>query len=299
MDQPYRPHGGEPDPRPYSPSDPARGYAQDGAAAGGGAAGAGPWAGGGDAAPSPWARGAGPGPSYPQPGSSYPESGPSYSQPGSSYPESGPSYAQPGPYEPGYQPGYQPAGTDPGYQPTSPGYQSTSPGYPQYQPAGTDQGYPSYQPAGADPAFSSMAPGTPVMLGGPITPERPKRRRRGVLVAAGTAVALLIGGVAYAGISLWSSPGGTEPEDVMPGGVAAFGRLDLDPALGQQKKIADLLGKFPNRGGSAEERVALNEARLSEAQRTAHVGSFEWDIGSNRVAWTDELHRIYGLEPGL
>jgi len=101
-----------------------------------------------------------------------------------------------------------------------------------------------------------MAPGTPVMLGGPIAPERPKRRRRGVLVAAGTAVALLIGGVAYAGISLWSSPGGTEPEDVMPGGVAAFGRLDLDPALGQQKKIADLLGRFPNRGGSAEERVA-------------------------------------------
>jgi PAS domain S-box-containing protein len=49
---------------------------------------------------------------------------------------------------------------------------------------------------------------------------------------------------------------------------------------------------------AAEARVALNEARLSEAQRTAHVGSFEWEIGSNCVTWTDELHRIYGLEPG-
>ena len=49
---------------------------------------------------------------------------------------------------------------------------------------------------------------------------------------------------------------------------------------------------------AAEARVALNEARLSEAQRTAHVGSFEWEVGSNRVTWTDELHRIYGLEPG-
>ena len=49
---------------------------------------------------------------------------------------------------------------------------------------------------------------------------------------------------------------------------------------------------------AAEARVALNEARLTEAQRTAHVGSFEWEIGSNLVTWTDELHRIYGLEPG-
>ena len=49
---------------------------------------------------------------------------------------------------------------------------------------------------------------------------------------------------------------------------------------------------------AAEARVALNEARLAEAQRTAHVGSFEWEIGSNLVTWTDELHRIYGLEPG-
>jgi PAS domain S-box-containing protein len=49
---------------------------------------------------------------------------------------------------------------------------------------------------------------------------------------------------------------------------------------------------------SAQARLALSEARLVEAQRTAHVGSFEWDIPANKVAWTDELHRIYGLEPG-
>ena len=45
-------------------------------------------------------------------------------------------------------------------------------------------------------------------------------------------------------------------------------------------------------------RLALSEARLAEAQRTAHVGSFEWDIRSDTVAWTDELHRIYGFEVG-
>jgi PAS domain S-box-containing protein len=49
---------------------------------------------------------------------------------------------------------------------------------------------------------------------------------------------------------------------------------------------------------AAEERLAVSEARLTEAQRTAHIGSFEWDLTTNVVTWTDELHRIYGLEPG-
>ena len=45
-------------------------------------------------------------------------------------------------------------------------------------------------------------------------------------------------------------------------------------------------------------RLASSEARLAEAQRLAHIGSFEWDIARNVVTWSDELHRIYGLEPG-
>jgi signal transduction histidine kinase len=39
-------------------------------------------------------------------------------------------------------------------------------------------------------------------------------------------------------------------------------------------------------------------ARLEEAQRVAHVGSFEWEVATNVVTWSDELHRIYGLRPG-
>jgi PAS domain S-box-containing protein len=37
---------------------------------------------------------------------------------------------------------------------------------------------------------------------------------------------------------------------------------------------------------------------LGQAQRLAHIGSFEWDMASNAVTWSDELHRIYGIEPG-
>jgi PAS domain S-box-containing protein len=46
------------------------------------------------------------------------------------------------------------------------------------------------------------------------------------------------------------------------------------------------------------ERLAQSEAMLAQAQRLAHIGSFEWDIASNSQTWSDELCRIYGLEPG-
>jgi PAS domain S-box-containing protein len=51
----------------------------------------------------------------------------------------------------------------------------------------------------------------------------------------------------------------------------------------------------------AERRERLLEAsqqRLTEAQRVAHLGSWEWDLASEGVVWSDELSRIYGLEPG-
>jgi len=39
-------------------------------------------------------------------------------------------------------------------------------------------------------------------------------------------------------------------------------------------------------------------ARLVEAQRVAHVGSWEWDMARDEVVWSDELYRIYGLPLG-
>ena len=36
---------------------------------------------------------------------------------------------------------------------------------------------------------------------------------------------------------------------------------------------------------------------LFEAQEVAHIGSWEWDMAADRVTWSDELYRIYGLEP--
>ena len=52
-----------------------------------------------------------------------------------------------------------------------------------------------------------------------------------------------------------------------------------------------------------EEREALShklqesKARLEEAQRVAHIGHYEWNLAANRVTWSAELYRIYGLPP--
>src|ERR1700676_1874954 len=40
-----------------------------------------------------------------------------------------------------------------------------------------------------------------------------------------------------------------------------------------------------------------SKAKLEEAQRIAHVGYWEWDLTSNRVIWSDDTYRIYGLRP--
>ncbi len=47
----------------------------------------------------------------------------------------------------------------------------------------------------------------------------------------------------------------------------------------------------------AEEALRQNEARLAEAQRIAHLGNWEWDLRADTQHWSDELHRIYGLDP--
>jgi PAS domain S-box-containing protein len=52
-----------------------------------------------------------------------------------------------------------------------------------------------------------------------------------------------------------------------------------------------------------EEREALSrtlqesKARLEEAQRIAQIGHYEWNLTANRVTWSAELYRIYGLPP--
>ncbi|TAK05945.1 MAG: PAS domain S-box protein [Candidatus Manganitrophaceae bacterium] len=48
----------------------------------------------------------------------------------------------------------------------------------------------------------------------------------------------------------------------------------------------------------AEERLRKSEAQLAAAQEIAHSGSWDWDLSTHQITWSDELYRIYGLKPG-
>ena len=41
-----------------------------------------------------------------------------------------------------------------------------------------------------------------------------------------------------------------------------------------------------------------SENSLTEAQRIAHLGSWSWDLKTELLHWSDEMYRIFGLEPG-
>ncbi len=47
----------------------------------------------------------------------------------------------------------------------------------------------------------------------------------------------------------------------------------------------------------SEERLLASEARLNEAQRLAHIGNWEYDIKANHVSWSDEVYRIFEIDP--
>ena len=47
----------------------------------------------------------------------------------------------------------------------------------------------------------------------------------------------------------------------------------------------------------AEASLRESEAQMEEAQRLAHLGSWAWHIDRHQLSWSDEMCRIYGLNP--
>jgi diguanylate cyclase (GGDEF)-like protein/PAS domain S-box-containing protein len=52
------------------------------------------------------------------------------------------------------------------------------------------------------------------------------------------------------------------------------------------------------RASQAMRDLAKHQASLENAQRIAHLGSWEWDLARNEIYWSSETYRILGVEPG-
>jgi PAS domain S-box-containing protein len=123
---------------------------------------------------------------------------------------------------------------------------------------------------------------------------------------AATATALL------AGVACWAAAGGAGPfARLSPNTallltqmfviVAQIAGLGMAAAMAEMSAAHHKLGQLKNK---LEEQVAerttalrASEARLSEAQEVAHIGSWDWEPQAGRLLWSEELYRIYGVPP--
>ena len=70
--------------------------------------------------------------------------------------------------------------------------------------------------------------------------------------------------------------------------------------VGTGKRLTEVVHRIATllTSGSRESReLQESKARLEEAQRVAHVGYWVWDLQTNRLIWSDETYRIFGLTP--
>ncbi len=85
-------------------------------------------------------------------------------------------------------------------------------------------------------------------------------------------------------------------------GVATpfFGREEvaLLEALGHSAELALARIELFERDRSNREALQERGAQLAQAQRLARIGSWEWHLNTGRVVWSDEMYRLYDLEPG-
>lgn len=67
------------------------------------------------------------------------------------------------------------------------------------------------------------------------------------------------------------------------------------------KKTRDTLEeKVKERTAELEEAydsLLENEMRLNEAQKIAHFGNWDWDLLTDKLCWSDEIYRIFQLDP--
>ncbi len=47
----------------------------------------------------------------------------------------------------------------------------------------------------------------------------------------------------------------------------------------------------------ADDEIRKSQKQLAVAQQIAHIGSWEWDVVENKIKWSEELIRIFGLDP--
>jgi PAS domain S-box-containing protein len=93
--------------------------------------------------------------------------------------------------------------------------------------------------------------------------------------------------------------GGAQKRFLRPNCEQRWGELSASAVRDESGRTRYLFAQIQDitERKAARDKLAERERQLADAQRIAHVGSWEWHIPRDEVTWSDQLYRIFGLVP--
>ena len=82
-------------------------------------------------------------------------------------------------------------------------------------------------------------------------------------------------------------------------GTYRWMRDELRLLNAQDGKPVEIVGSWTDitERREMEDSLRDSQAHLEKAQSIAHLGSWNWDVLSGEIVWSDEVFRIFGLDP--
>jgi PAS domain S-box-containing protein len=100
--------------------------------------------------------------------------------------------------------------------------------------------------------------------------------------------------------AVWSTPICSR-EGTVIGTICVYQQRPGSPSLHHKEIIAHVaqLASIAIERSQAEMVLKRSEMLLTEGQRISSTGTFEWRVDTGELAFSDELHRIFEIEPGI
>ena len=79
----------------------------------------------------------------------------------------------------------------------------------------------------------------------------------------------------------------------------SHGAVIMHVDVTERMQTQEALQKSEREQRQLAQRVEVQRARLAQAQSVAHIGSWETDVQSGNVFWSEETHLIFGTDPAI